>query len=368
MRKTKFIILVFAVIALMTLTGCWDSAEINDREYIFAVGIDETGGKLKFTAEIPKINEGEKQERLVYSEESDSFSNFYNKSFIRSDKVISDRLMQVIVLGEGTVRNKGAVKEIFDEIQRSPEINRRVKLALSKSSAESVIKTEIPNNPVVGRFMSEMLVKFKREGYQDIFTFDEAIVNLVQHGCSMVPLISAEKDSLKIDGAGVLKDYELKGYLNNEEVEIVMLLLDSSNSKIRNMSVEIDGEPISLGAVNMSISRDIKLNGDKLKADYYVTLYTYINSYTIDNKSFQDQQFLERIKQAAIDDINKRTTDTIVKLQKSYGTDLLKIRDSLHKYHKKDFEKVKDNYDKVFADAEINVHYRMNIKSVGMVK
>ena len=173
---TKKIILI---ITALFLTGCWDSAEINEREYIFAVGIDKGKSEnLIFSAEIPKINEGSEEERIIYIEESINLSNFYNDCFVRSEKVISDRLMQVIVIGESIAEDSETFKRIFDEIQRSPQINRRVKIAVAKGDAKDIIETEIPSNPIIGRYLSEMLIKLKKSNYQSIYTFDEALLNL----------------------------------------------------------------------------------------------------------------------------------------------------------------------------------------------
>jgi Ger(x)C family germination protein len=360
--------LIFILSFTMILTGCWDSAEINDREYVFAVGIDKIDDVLNFTAEVPKINEGSEQQHSVYTEESENFSKFFNERFLKTEKVISDRLMQVIVIGESTIKDSDAVKKIFDEIQRSPQINRRVKIAVSKGDAKDIINTEIPNNPVVGRFLSDMLVKTKRESYQDIFTFDEAILNLGEYGSAIIPLVVTEDDSLKIEGSAIVKDYKLAGYLNNDENEIVMLLLDSSNSKLSNMIIDVDGSSLSLDAASVSMTKETNLQDNILTVDYYVTLYTYIESFTLENNSLQDQDFLEKVKQTAKEDISKRTDDTIVKLQKVYKTDVLRVKDNLYKYHKSDFDKIKENYDDIFENASINVHYNIKIKSVGLVK
>ncbi|MDF2616013.1 MAG: hypothetical protein K0Q47_668, partial [Sedimentibacter sp.] len=40
----------------------------------------------------------------------------------------------------------------------------------------------------------------------------------------------------------------------------------------------------------------------------------------------------------------------------------------LYKFHKQDFEKIMDKYDEVFEAADINVHFKMKIKSIGLVK
>lgn len=364
----KRIILILLILATVFLSGCWDSVEINKREYLFAVGIDKDDDILKFTSEIPKINEGSEEERLVYTNEGKSFADFYYLNYLHSDKVISDRLMQVIVLGEDLARDSKKVKEIFDEIQRSPQMNRRVKICIAKGKAEDIINMEIPSNPVVGRFLSDMLVKLKRESYQDIFTFDEAILNLGQLGNAMIPLVEVNDKSLKIERAAIVKDYELIGFLETDELEAVMLLLDPANANIRNINIEIDDTTISLGAVDVSMTDSIKLHGEKIQADYYITLYCYIDSFIIGNNKLEDRIFLNKVKEESIKELSQTTTNTVEKLKEVYNVDLLRIKDKLYKYNKNDYEKIMDKYDQVFAQADINVHYKMEIKSVGLVK
>ncbi len=366
----KKLILILNILALVfVLTGCWDSVEINDREYLFAVGIDKgTGGNLLFTAEIPKINEGSEEQRTIISEEALTLSNFYNDSFLKSDKVISDRLMQVIVIGEEVAKEPEIIKSLFDEIQRSPQINRRVKIAVAKGQAKHIIKTEIPHNPIVGRYLSEMLVKLKRESYQEVYTFDEAILNLGTYGSGMIPVVEPHDDRLKIESSAVIKDYRLLGYLNYEQNKIVMLLKNPTYSSLENINIDVEGAPVSLATVDVSLSKDMKLNDNILKVDYYVTLYCFIDSFVLGNKSLEDQNFVSKIKTTAINELSKETEDAIYVLQKMYKTDLLKIKDDLYKYDNIKYSKIQDNYDQVFADADIKVHYNMDIKSVGLSK
>lgn len=366
MKKIK--ILITAILTSILLTGCWDSVEINKREYLFAVGIDKNAENLTFTSEIPKINEGSEEQRLIYTKESKNFADFYSTSYLHSEKAISDRLMQVIVLGEDVARDPETFKKIFDEIQRSPQMNRRVKICIAKGKAQDIIKTEIPSNPIAGRFLSDMLVKLKRESYQDIYTFDEAILHLGQSGCAMIPVVEINEKSLKIERAAIVKEYELIGILEPAEVEAIMLLLNPDRANIRNINIEADGATVALGAVDVSMTDDVNLEGDKLSVDYYITLYCYIDSFIIGNNSLEDRNFMNKVKEEASKKVSDVASDTIYKLQHTYKTDLLRIKDKLSKFHKADFEKIEDKYDEVFEAADINVHLNMEIKSTGLVK
>jgi Ger(x)C family germination protein len=366
MKNIKIILIL--IVTLLLTTGCWDSVEINKREYLFAVGIDKNPDKLVFTSEIPKINEGSEEQRLVYTKESNNFSDFYSISYLHSEKAISDRLMQVIVLGEDVARDSETLKKLFDEIQRSPQMNRRVKICIAKGKAEEIIKTEIPSNPIVGRYLSDMLVKLKRESYQDIYTFDEAILHLGQTGNAMVPVVEINEKSLKVERAAIIKEYELIGFLEPMEVETIMLLLNPDKANIKNFNIEVDGTTVGLGAVDVSLTEDINLNGEKLSVDYYITLFCYIDSFIIGNNSLEDKNFMNKIKEEAVKRIQDVASNTIDKLQHTYRSDLLRIKDDLYKFHKSDFDKIEDKYDEVFEAADINFHLNVEIRSTGLVK
>lgn len=366
MPKIKLIIIT--MLTSIALTGCWDSVEINKREYLYALGIDKNSNNLTFTSEIPKINEGSQDQRLLYTMDSNDFADFYATSYLHSEKAISDRLMQVIVLGEDVARDSETVKRIFDEIQRSPQINRRVKICVAKGKAQDIINMEIPNNPIVGRYLSDMLVKLKRESYQNIYTFDEAILCLSKTGNAMLPVVEINDKSLKVERAAVIKEYELKGFLEPEEVSSVMVLLNPDKARIPTININVEGTNLSLGAVDISMTKDINLKDEKLSTDYYITMYLYVDSFIIGSNKLEDREYLNKIKDEAAKSFLAVAEKTVDKLQHTYRTDLLKIKDDLYKYHKRDYEKVMDNYDDVFEAAAINIHLDMKIKSTGLVK
>jgi spore germination protein len=82
----------------------------------------------------------------------------------------------------------------------------------------------------------------------------------------------------------------------------------------------------------------------------------------------EDRYFLNRVKEESIKKLSETSTDTIDKLQTQYKADLLRIKDKLYKYNKNEYEKVRDKYDEIFAQADIKVYYKMQIKSTGLVK
>ena len=213
-----------------------------------------------------------------------------------------------------------------------------------------------------------MLVKLKRENYQDIYTFDEAILDIGKTGNALIPVVEVNDKSLMIERAAIIKEYELKGFLEPEEVATVMVLLNPDKAKIPNININVEGTNVSLGVVDLSMTKDFNLNSDKLTADYYATMYIYINSFITGSNKLEDQSYLNKIKDEAKKSFMAVAEKTVDKLQHTYKTDILRIKDNLYKYHKQDYEKVMDKYDEIFEGADINIHLDLKIKSTGLVK
>ncbi|HCS11565.1 MAG TPA: hypothetical protein DIV40_08930, partial [Clostridiales bacterium] len=145
-------------------------------------------------------------------------------------------------------------------------------------------------------------------------------------------------------------------------------VLNPNKAKIRNVNIMVEGTNVSLGVVDIIMTTDMYLGGDKLTVDYYATLNSYIDSFIIGSNKLEDQSYLNKIKEEAIKSILAVSESTLYKLQHVYKTDLLKIKEGLFKYHKQDYEKISDKYDEVFEAADINIHLDMVIKSTGLVK
>ena len=246
--KCKLIALIIALTFI--LASCTrDGVEINKREYIFAVGIDNSeknSGEYTFTAEVPILSTGSEDKRFVMSQTSKNLTAFYFDNIFSTDKIISDSLMQVIVIGEDVVKNPDSVKRLFDEIERSPQTNRKVKIVVAKNKASDIINFEIKENPLVGRYISEFLIKLKKLSFQTTYSFDEVVLYLQGLGSALIPSIEIKNDRIAIEGAAVIKNYKLVDYINNDENGLLTLLTKAAASGISEITVTIDGTQLLL--------------------------------------------------------------------------------------------------------------------------
>lgn len=369
--KYKYVVLILTLV--LFITGCTirDGVEINKREYIFAVGIDKSEKKdseYTFTAEVPIISTGSENKRYVMSQNSDNLTAFYYNNIFITEKIISDSLMQVIVLGEDVVKNPDSVKRLFDEIERSPQINRKVKLVVAKNKASDIINYEIKDNPLIGRYISEFLIKLKKLSIQTTYSFDEATLYLQGLGNALIPSVEVKDDRISIDGAAVIKNYKLIGFINHKENRLLSLLTRGEASGMTELNVSVDGEPVTLTVENVVVSQKIDLKEEKLSAAYYVTASCNISAYDMTKVNSSDKDFIRKLRNEVNNKVSDYTNDLLYKMQKTYQMDMLEIKEDLMKYKKSDFEKIKDKYDEIFENAQIVVNYNIKINNSGMVK
>lgn len=369
--KYKYIVLI--LILTLFITGCTnkDGVEINKREYIFAVGIDKSekhDSEYTFTAEVPIISTGSENKRYVTSQNSDNLTDFYYNNIFSTEKIISDSLMQVIVLGESVAKNPDSIKRLFDEIERSPQINRKVKLVVAKSKASDIINYEIKDNPLIGRYISEFLIKLKKLRIQSTYSFDEVAVYLQGFGNALIPSVEVKDDRVAIDGAAIIKDYKLIGYIDHVENRLLSLLTKGEASGMTELSVFIDGIPITLTAEDVVVSQMIDLKDEKLNVTYYVTVSCNVTAYDMTKVNTSDKDFIRRLSNEVNNKVNNHTKNLIYKIQKNYKMDMLEIKQDLMKYKKADYNKIKDKYNEIFENANIVVNYNVKINNSGMVK
>ncbi|GEM_PF-331338 len=367
--KIYLVVLIFPLF----LTACTskDGVEINDREYLFAVGIDvseKNSDKYTFSAEVPVVNTGSENKRYVMTHDSENLTSFYYDNIFTTEKIASDSMIQVIIIGEDVLKNQDSVKALFDEIERSPQINRRVKLIVAKNKASDIINFEIKDNPLIGRYISEFLIKLKTLSFQTTFSFDEVALDMKGYGNTLIPCVEVIEGRLAINGAAVIKDYQLVDYINHTENSVLSVLTKGGISGMTRVNTQLDGIPITVNIENAVISRKINLEADKLSANYYATVICNISSYDMTKLDSSDINFIDRLSSQINKEISNYTDKLIYKMQSDFQMDLLQIRENLIKYKKADYEKIKGKYDELFKNADINVEYKVKINNSGMVR
>lgn len=166
--KKRMLRLGLMILISGSLMGCEQSVELENREFIMAIGIDlAEGGHYEFTYAFPNLSEltgkggGTKKQPLSLKAES---LNGAEEQFNRmSDKVMDYGQVKVLVLGNDLIRDDKALAEIVHEIRNKPQMARTILMCQSLTSAGKIIETDNNMEGSVGVYLEELLKNQNKE-------------------------------------------------------------------------------------------------------------------------------------------------------------------------------------------------------------
>lgn len=141
------------VCIVLSMTGCWDKTELDQKAYVIGMGLDthEKEGKVTVTYLIANPEVGSQQSGGGTNEPPQEVVTFVADDFISSrntantviSKEISYDLLSVIIVSEELARKPDFIRVIYSAA-KDREIKRSAELVITKESAENFIKNNKP--------------------------------------------------------------------------------------------------------------------------------------------------------------------------------------------------------------------------------
>ncbi|KPU27455.1 hypothetical protein TR13x_05130 [Caloranaerobacter sp. TR13] len=382
MVKLKKIIIIFMCIIL--LTGCWDKVEINDRAFISAIGVDVhgDGGELekkesgynKFTITfvfpnvkaIRKGGGGEKP-RFILSSMGQNIFHVSNALTTRSNKTMFFGHTKAIIIGEKVARDSDTFKQIFDELERTHEIGRKVGVFISQGEAKEVIEIEPSLEPVTGTYLTGLSKAKEKSSRFTPKTIGDILPSLHDCKCALIPRIVPTKNEIKVAGAAVIRDYRLVGWLGEIENRSVMFITDEVTSE--DIDLINDNAIISYSVTDSVAKKTGKIENGQIVVNINVSMEGVLQQYKLKtSKDVLDDKLLRKLEGMIENKVKNEIEGTIKKIQKEFKADVIGIGDYLSKFKPDIWDKVKDDWDDVFPEVNIKVNVKAKIRRIGMNK
>ncbi|HWR61347.1 MAG TPA: Ger(x)C family spore germination protein [Clostridia bacterium] len=367
------------MLAVFLLAGCWDQVEIEDRLFVLAIGIDKTEEADKKTPEdrytlsfvapiVAQVKEGEGPAFNTYKTMSNTVITSLSQLLERFSQKQFYGHTRGIFFGEEIMKDEELLKGIIDGVTRYHELHNSMYAYIVPGKAEKVFEVE----PLYDRLLMPYIA-----GITDNSDYTAKIMKLTladmiimlnnQKGSLVIPKIIPEKTEVKMNGAGVLKDYKLIGYLGDQEVAVYNWLTDKAGGG--NISVEYEG--VSVAFRHFTFRRNIelsKIEGGKIYLNYKMNTEGSIEEYML-GKKLLDDATLKEIEKELEKRIEGESIKLAKKFQEEYRVDLIGARDYLSKHQPKLFKTVEKDYDRYFTDGiVINVTADVHIRRVGLIK
>ncbi|MFZ3578737.1 Ger(x)C family spore germination protein [Virgibacillus sp. DJP39] len=153
-KRNKLVIkLTCLLVVLLSLSGCWNQSQIEERAYVIAIGIDqaEKDNRIQITYLIANPEHGsqalgggtDEPPHQIISFVTDDITTARNTANAVIAKEITYDLVEVLAVSEDFAKDKDFIRWMYD-VTKDPEIRRDVSMLVTKEKTSEFFKNNKP--------------------------------------------------------------------------------------------------------------------------------------------------------------------------------------------------------------------------------
>lgn len=387
--KSKVLNLILVLSLALLLTGCWDRIEIDRRAFVSTIGIDvgsdvdkkeslsedvdinnyKDMNMVKITYGFPDLRHMDTQkgttEGLSLTVDGYSPTDAYFKAASMSSRSLHFGHSKLLLLSNKVFDYPELEKEILDYIEREPNLNRSIIMAIVKGNTEDYIKVKPMMEDGIDSYITNLLGNSRITGTISPITLTKYIDMVKSKSISMLPVFDLKsEDEIELEGVAVIENNKIKAYLNNNEIENVQILRSDIGSSKK--VVTSGGHPIDYYIETVDSNLDIKYIDNKLHLKYSIFTEGDLAGYYTDAKEIEAKD-IKILEEELNTQMEKELLEVAYRTKNDLKLDVLEIEDKVKKYHYKLWESIKDNWSEEFQKAEISIVVKNQIRTVGII-
>lgn len=392
--KRRLLIILLSFISFICLTGCWDSAELQDLSIILGIGIDKGGdneeNRYRATVQIvdPSQVAGGQQGGKVqsspvtsYSATGATISEALRKISFRTPSHLFFPHIQIMLIGEDLA--KDGINEVFDLIDRNSQFRLLFPLLVVKNNtAEEALKIMTALDPIPSsKILRSLESSSKAWGVSPAIRVDQ-VIEKINDGSLIISGVQINGDekkgnetkniqkisqdtSLEIGGLALFKNSKLEKWLDrnasrgtswiNNEMESTIITLDCKEKK--------DAIAIEIARSNLEININIKNQKPVINITNRTEGSVYETECSID---LNNSNVFEQLE-AQLEEEIKEEIVAAVEVTKKEKSDIFEFGKYINIKDKKLWKKIEKKWEEeIFPETEIIVDVDAAIRRTGM--
>lgn len=397
--KKKIMVLIFYMIAIISLTGCFDANELDELGISLILGFDVVEDKLLITAEVvdPQYSSsssdtGEGSTVKYVQGIGNTLFEAFRDITLKFDRRIYAAHNKVLIFGEELARS-GLITHI-DQLFRDREQRESAFMLIAKGArAYEVMGVNSGLETVPANYILDLIKNINNNPK----SIDTNIISYMQHYYheghhpivgviekkrkNVIDKTSEDKGSeeyeLSIIGSAIFRKDKLIGYLNGNDTKAVNYLLNNIENGIITFpifnsseeKVQSEGLPTNVSSVNVikgKTKNDIEINGDKVILKTKINIRAALGE-LIAKTDVSNEEDIRRLEDACSKTVEVNIESAVKKVQQEYGTDIFGFGIAFHHKYPKQWEKIKENWDEIFKDAEFQIEVKTSIIRTGLI-
>ncbi|MBM7570796.1 Ger(x)C family spore germination protein [Aquibacillus albus] len=384
----KFLFIHLFVLLLFTLSGCWDSRELNEIALASALAFDKEDDTIIVTAQV--LNPGE-----LASGQSGASGRVPVSSYQSSGKTVFEAIrkmttelprklylshIQYIVFGEELA--KEGIGDAIDFLSRDHEMRSDFFVSVSREvEAGEILNilSTLEKNPANKLYLSNQS-SARNWGETTQTTIDELLINLMTHQTQTVlsviivsgdpndgnDLSNVEKvqsDAKALySGMAVFKEDRLIDWLDVYESRGVNLARGEIQSSIITIPCEEEGE-LAIEIIKGAAKTLVNKKREELEGTNEVNLQGRIGDVQCKTQ-LDTNKDIKKIEEDTSKVLKEEINRSIEKLQ-SLESDVIGFGQSYAQKYPQEWEKIKATWGTTFADMPIKINVKVKISNTG---
>ncbi|GGP08899.1 Ger(x)C family spore germination protein [Oceanobacillus neutriphilus] len=378
--------LILVCCLCLLLAGCWDEVNIEERGFVIGIAIDmaekQSGGNPEITLTdqfvvpaglgTPSEGGGHQSSQKPYTNLSLSGNSLFEISremaLIQGNAPFYEHL-KLIVVSEELAREPNIFANSMDILLRDPEMRRETKVVISDQKAKDIleIKSPIESLPAMhvetvneNREKSGALIQPLRIGNLNQY--------MLEKNNYLIPRVVSVDGKMMLKGAGVFDGDTNQLVDVIGETDIVAINLITGDFKGGFIKFE-SNDGLMIYEIKRAKS-NIKIDTDeKDNINIIIEIDTEGNiAETFGDRSLLNKEYLDKLDEEISQNVERKTVNIIKKAQEEVGLDFFGFSEIMQERHYKEWEKIKDNWDKgekIFQHATIDVKVNSNVRTSG---
>jgi len=371
----KRYLLISIIIVALSISGCWNYSEINDKRIVAgaAVDYDKEKDMMELTVELVKPVMRQAQtlmERETFESLGGNLFNAIRNLISETGKKIFWSHAKVLILHEDLVKEKDKFLSVIDFIKRDAETRDDIMLLISREkTAKEILKTNVKVYDIISFHLEDMLQNYKSISKYRSVPLWKFVDELSSEGISAtLPTVETgtynKKDISQIYGTAVFKGAKIVGWLNGMETKGFLFAID----EIKGGTVVVDEVKVTKPPIDITL--EIIRSLTKVKPLYRdekltmkVDIKTTVNINEIDGSvDFMDEKNLEAIEKSGENGIKKMVEHVIKKVQEEYKSDIFGFGAAISRDMPDLWKNIKSDWDNIFSKLDVEVNADLKIR------
>ncbi|WP_096271701.1 Ger(x)C family spore germination protein [Paucisalibacillus globulus] len=374
-------------IALMLLSGCWDSVNIEERGFIVGMAIDVAEeGKSDGNYQLILTNQfavpsglgtpsqsggGGGKSFMNLSASGTSIYDIAQNLANQTNKMPFFEHLKLIIVSEEVLAIPELFANVLDVFIRNRDTRRGIKVIVSKGKAMDILNVQPDTEKLPARYIDRILENSMRKtGEMKPVRIGDIHEYLLSKSSFVLSEVTADDKKITFEGGAVYKGVS-KSIIGNLDLEEMLGFELITGQEVQGPVVINYKEHLTAYSIMKSKSK-ITIDADRPdNIDINVTIQMEGEiQETFGTVILEDPKVIQELEEEISEKVKAITNQVIDKAQKELEADIFGFADKLEKFHYDTWKKVKKDWERgenYFSESNVKVTVKAEVRTDGVV-